>query len=65
MWIMPMDVPEVIDVLTSMHGGHGTFDHVVEQRKMKAVEVEMQNVEIACTLPNLGQHGEMGRNVPG
>jgi hypothetical protein len=59
-----MDAFEVINILTSMHGGQRTFGHVVEQRKMKAVEVEMQNVEIARTLPNLGQHREMRRNVP-
>jgi hypothetical protein len=55
---MPMNAPEVIDVLTSMHGGQCAVDHVV------AVEMEMQDVEIVRTFPHLGQHREMGRNVP-
>ena len=32
---------------------------------MKAIKMEMENIEVARTLSNLRQHGEMSRNVPG
>ena len=32
---------------------------------MKAIEVEMEKIEVARTLSDLRQHGEMSRNVPG
>jgi hypothetical protein len=36
----------------------------MEEGKMKAVEMEMQDVEILRVFSNLGEHGEMGWNVP-
>jgi len=48
-----------------MHRGQRSICYVLEKRKVKAIKMEMENIEVARTLSNLRQHGEMSRNVPG
>src|SRR4029078_7079119 len=39
--------------------------HIGEEGKVKAIEVEMQDVELACALADLGEHRKMGWDIPG
>ena len=48
-----------------MHRGQRSICYVLEKRKVKAIKVEMENIEATSTLSNLCKHGEMSRNVPG
>jgi len=48
-----------------MHRGQRSICYVLEKRKVKAIKMEMENIEVARTLSDLRQHGEMSRNVPG
>jgi hypothetical protein len=39
-----------------MNGGQRSIHHVREQGQMKAVQMEVQNIETLRALPNLGEH---------
>jgi len=58
-----MEPTQIVDVLPSMHRGQRSICHVLEKRKVKAIKMEMENIEVARTLSDLRQHGEMSRNV--
>ena len=60
-----MEPTQILDVLPSMHRGQRSICYVLEKRKVKAIKMEMENIEGARTLSDLRQHGEMSRNVPG
>ena len=60
-----MEPTQIVDLLPSMHRGQRSICHVLEKRKVKAIKMEMENIEVARTLSDLRQHGEMSRNVPG
>src|SRR6476619_4973502 len=59
-----MEPTQIVDVLPSMHRGQRSICHVLEKRKVKAIKMEMENIEVDSTLSDLRQHGEMSRNVP-
>ena len=60
-----MEPTQIVDVLPPMHRSQRSICHVLEKRKVKAIKMEMENIEVARTLSNLRQHGEMSRDVPG
>ena len=47
-----------------MHSGQRSISYVLEKRKVKAIKMEVENVEFVRTLSNLRQHGEVSRKVP-
>src|SRR6476660_7600693 len=60
-----MEPTQIVDVLPSMHRGQRSICYVLEKRKVKALKMAMENIEVARTLSDLRQHGKMSRNVPG
>ena len=60
-----MQLAQIVDVLPSMYRGQRSICYVLEKRKVKAIKMEMENIEVTRTLSDLRQHGEMSRNVPG
>jgi hypothetical protein len=60
-----MQRAEVIDVLASVHRRERFVAHLGEKRQMKAVEMEVENIEVIRTFLDLGEHCQMGRDIPG
>ena len=60
-----MQPAKVIDVLSPMYSGQCSICYVLEKRQVKAVKMEMENVEVARLLPNLRQHDKVSWHVPG
>ena len=60
-----MQPTQIVDVLPPVHRGQRSICYVLKKRKVKAIKVEMENIEVVRTLSDLRQHGEMSRNVPG
>ena len=54
--VVAMQLAQIVDVLSSMNGGQRSIHHVREQGQMKAVQMEVQNIETRRALPNLGEH---------